>query len=388
MRRVTSVLYQLLRRVSPARALVRRVRGALAQHRPQAWLLHGAERDSGTPLAILFAGQLENKNYLAHLAFAGSPMEVSFGRRWLRQLLPPGATRPPNEADLLVVEMPERLRQRYEHGFEYFIPCWVGGEVAFAHAFERWQRSKNAKEDLRRMRKHEMTYEVTRNPAAFERFYTQMYLPYVYNIFGDHAFLMSREEMVAAQDHAELFLLKVRGEVVLGQIVVYEPNRARAWSVGVKDGDRSHLKSGAMKALDYLLFQYLAEKGYQSVHMGASRPFLRDGALNYKKRLGMRLTDYGSRGFAVRCRAESLGARAFLAGNPFIHVDGRRLKGAVFADPAALGSEQARTEYRAQYEFAGVSETTLFSLASLTTIGARPSASTKAAGATQGHSIR
>jgi hypothetical protein len=383
MRRVASVLYQLLRRVSPARVLVRRVRGVLAQHRPQAWLLHGAERDSGTPLAILFAGQLENKNYLAHLAFAGSPMEVSFGRRWLWQLLPPGATRPPNEADLLVVEMPERLRDRYEHRFEYFIPCWVGGEVAFADAFERWRRSKNAKEDLRRMRKHEMTYEVTRNPAAFERFYTQMYLPYVRNIFGDHAFLMSREEMVAAQDHAELFLLKVRGEVVLGQIVVYERNRARAWSVGVKDGDRSHLKSGAMKALDYLLFEYLAERGYQSIHMGASRPFLRDGALNYKKRLGMCLTDYGSRGFALRYRAESPGARAFLASNPFIHADGQSLKGAVFADPATFCSEQASAEYRAQYDFAGLSHTKLISLHGLATIGAGPSGFTKATGATQ-----
>jgi hypothetical protein len=143
-----------------------------------------------------------------------------------------------------------------------------------------------------------------------------------------------------------------------------------------------------MKALDHFMFQYLAENGYTAVHMGASRPFLRDGSLNYKKRLGMCLTDYGDRGFALRYRAESQGARAFLASNPFIHADGQSLKGAVFADPATFGSEQACAEYLAQYEFAGLSQTTLVSLGGLATIGAGPSGSTEATGATQHHSAR
>jgi hypothetical protein len=372
----------MLCRVSPTRALVRRVREALEERRPQAWLLRGVERESGAPLAMLFAGQLENKNYLAHLAFAGPVAETSLGRRWLWRLLPPGATRSQEAPDLLVVEIPERLQHRYRHAFQYVIPCWVGGEIDFVIAMERWERSKNAKEELRRMRKHEMTCQVTRDSAAFETFYTQMYLPYIRYIFGDHAFLMSREDMVAAQDHAELFFLLVRGEAVLGQIVVYEHDRARAWSVGVKDGDRAHLKNGAMKALDYLLFRYLEEKGYQSVHMGASRPFLRDGALSYKKRLGMRLSDHGGRTFGLRYRADSAGARAFLVGNPFIRADGQRLEGVVFADTATLGSKQACEEYCAQYEVAGLAQTTLVSLAGPAGVGAVPTGSTDAARAT------
>jgi hypothetical protein len=318
-------------------------------------------------------------NYLAHLAFAPTPVKTSLGRFALWRLLPPGITRPPREADLVFVEMPEGMRRRYEKRFEFFVPSWVGGEVDLARARERWQRSRHAKEDLRRMRNRQMTIEVTRDPAAFEMFYAQMYLPYIRNIFGDHAFLMSREDMVAAYDHAELVFLKANGEAVIGQIVLYERTRVRAWSVGVKDGDRAHLKGGAMNALDYLLFEYLAGQGHRSVHMGASRPFLHDGALNYKKRLGMHITEHGGSGFALRCRTESPGARAFLAGNPFIYLEGNEFRGAVFADRAALQSERACAEYRAQYEFPGLAEITLFFLDGSGTVTAAAVADAKAA---------
>jgi hypothetical protein len=377
---------RMLRAIGPLRFAVHAAREVLGRYLRPVWLLEGNERGSGLPLRVLFAGQLENMNYLAHLAFAPTPVKTSLGRRGLWRLLPPGTTWPLRGADLLFLEMPERLRRRYEKRFEFFIPSWVGGEVDLAHARERWQRSRHAKEDLRRMRNRQMTIEVTRDAAAFEMFYSQMYLPYIRTTYGDRAFLMSREDMVAAHDHAELVFLKVHGEAVIGQIVLYERTQVRAWSRGVKDGDRAHLKGGTMNALDYLLFQYLTGQGHRSVHMGASRPFLCDGVLNYKKRLGMRITDHGGRWLALRYRADSPGARSFLAGNPFIHADGQRLKGAVFGDPVALGSEQACAHYCAQYEIAGLSKTALFPLAGTTAIGAVSSRVTENAGEGEGHS--
>jgi hypothetical protein len=370
----------MLRAIRPLRYAVHAAREVLGRYFRPAWLLEGRERDTGLPLRVLFAGQLENMNYLAHLAFAPSPEKTLLGRRGLWRLLPPRTTRPPQEVDLLFVEMPEPLRRSYEKRFEFFIPSWVGGEVDLTHARERWQRSRHAKEDLRRMRNRQMAIEVTREPAAFEMFYSQMYLPYIRTIFGDHAFLMSREDMFAAYDHAELVFLKVHGEAVIGQIVLYERTRVRAWSVGVKDGDRAYLKGGTMNALDYLLFQYLAEKGYPSIHMGASRPFLHDGALDYKKRLGMRIVEHGGRGFAFRRRPASPGACAFLAGNPFIYMEGREFKGAVFAERSALGSEQACDEHRARYEFAGLAQITLFFSDGPGTVAAGAAKATTAAG--------
>ena len=242
-------------------------------------MLEGAERHSGQPLRILFAGQLENKNYIAQLAFAERAADQALGRRWLWALLPPVGKRESDGVDLRIIELDERQRRRLRERFQFFVPIWIGGEVDLPSRIARLQHSKNAKEDLRRMRKNETTSEVTRDPKAFEYFYSNMYSPYIKNRYGDHAFSMSHEEMAGMYGNSDLFFVKVRGERVAGQILLYENDRVRAWSIGVKDGDRSYVKAGAIKALDYLLFSYLAERGYKVLHMGASRPFLLDGAL-------------------------------------------------------------------------------------------------------------
>lgn len=356
------MLYRLLRAITPLRAAVCFGREHLVRYHLQVWRLEGRERASDAPLTILFAGQLENKNYLAHLAFAEPYVEVALGRRWLWLLLPRGKGQEPHEIDLRIVELQQRERHWLLGRFRFFVPCWIGGEVEFARVVERMQHSKNAKEDMRRMRKHETTYEVTREPEMFEQFYTEMYLPYIRNVYGDHAFLMSRTEMLDALDCCELFFVKVHGERVAGQILVYENGRARAWSVGFKDGDRSHLKAGANKALDYLMVGYLAEKGYKSIHMGASRPFLLDGALIYKKRLGMSITNHEGRGFALQFADDSPGAQAFLANNPFIYESDGHYKGAVFVSETVLASEGRCAELRAQYQMEGLSDISLFPL--------------------------
>lgn len=328
-----------MRAVRPLRAIVRAVRGWLGRYRPQAWRLEGCERESGVPLCFVFAGQLENKNYIVHLAFGGRHKEQLLGRRWLWHLLPRDDVRASRLADVRIVNLPSAVLRRLHGRFRYLVPCWVGGEIEFARVTERLSRSRNAKEDLRRMRTRDMSYSVTRDRAAFEHFYTEMYVPYVRNVYGDRAFLMTREDMLSRLGHSELFAAQVRGVTLAAQIILYEAGRLRAWSIGVKDGDRANLKTGVMKALDYFMFDYLAQKGYGAVHTGASRPFLRDGALQYKKRLGLGITDYDERGFALAFSTDSAGARAFLLANPFIYRGSRTVQrcGLLGREPRCLG---------------------------------------------------
>ncbi len=114
------MLYRLLRAITPLRATVRFVREHLERYRPQVWRLEGRERTSGTPLVIVFAGQLENKNYVAHLAFADSPVEQALGRRWLWALLPPKRKRKFDGVDLRIVELYENQRRWLEDTFSVF----------------------------------------------------------------------------------------------------------------------------------------------------------------------------------------------------------------------------------------------------------------------------
>src|SRR5512134_2579950 len=82
-------LYRLFRAIAPLRTAVRFARKRLSRYCPQVWRLEGRERVSGVPLVIVFSGQLQNKNYIAYLAFADSPAVRELGKRWLWSLLPP-----------------------------------------------------------------------------------------------------------------------------------------------------------------------------------------------------------------------------------------------------------------------------------------------------------
>jgi hypothetical protein len=183
-----------------------------------------------------------------------------------------------------------------------------------------------------------------------------MYLPYVKAVYGDRAFFMSHAEMAHARNCSELFIVKIRDEAVAGLIILYENGRPRAWSLGVKDGNRAYVKAGALRALDYLLVFYLSERGHATVYMGASRPFLKDGVLRHKRRNGLRLTDHTSQCFALLAAHASRGAAAFLSNNPFIGLgQDESLRGMVFLGQESVLSPAALQRFTAEYEIQGLS---------------------------------
>jgi hypothetical protein len=338
--RESGALYRVLRAIKPLRALVRSGRELLARHRRPVWRLTGQERTSGLPLEIVFAGQLENKNYIAELAYGGTGSEVSLGRKWVRDLAHRAAACGTGMEAMVFVEMDERQRQRFGDRFPFHVPCWVGGDIDLVAVMARLQHSKNAKEDMRRFRKSELGYQVTTDKEAFERFYHDMYLPYIKNVYGERAFLVNMSEFSSTIEHGELLLVKQREESIAGQIILYENGCARAWIVGIKDGDRAYVKAGAIKALDHFLAVHVSERGYRRLHQGASRPFLLDGVLHHKKRRGLRITDHAERGFAIDFPVESPAAWAFLASNPFVYRQNGQYRGAVFRGGDSSPSEE------------------------------------------------
>lgn len=356
--------YQTLKRFAPLRAAIRAVRDALGRYRPMVWQLQGCAHDSAVPLTILYAGQLENKNYIAHLAFVARPTETALGPRWVWRALRAS----PAGADVRIAELDTGLARILRNRFRFYLPCWIGGEIDLTQAVRHIRRSKNAKEDLRRIRRDGIGYDVARGAAAFAQFYSEMYRPYIETVYGDRAFAMSYDEMIGKLDRSELFLVTRGGEPVAGLIIIYEARGPRAWSLGVKDGDRALVKAGVLRALDYLLVFYLAENGHASVHMGASRPFLKDGVLRHKRRIGLRISDSTARGFALQPTPQSSGARAFLSENPFIFQRDGQYVGAVFAADASLPAERL-AQYRRDYGIAGMHRLALFATEDYAEVG-------------------
>jgi hypothetical protein len=172
---------------------------------------------------------------------------------------------------------------------------------------------------------------------------------------------MTYEDMQAAIPNCELFLVTQDGQDIAGGILVYDgSDKVRAWSLGVKDGDDCWVRAGALVAFEHLQTEYLLEKGFSRVHRGASRPFLNDGALSFKKKRGMEITDNTRQRFIIMPLHDRPGVRALLQQNPFIYEDEGKLKGAIFVSGEIAPEDAVRLHH--DWYIPGLDGLTLFYL--------------------------
>jgi hypothetical protein len=344
-------LYRALRAITPLRLIVRTVRRWIDDRRVPVWLLEGRERNGREPLRIAFAGQIENMAYISELAFGDTTIAVAHGSQWIKNV-GSWARRRAGDDGLVVINVDERWRNLFARERGFWLPIWLGGEIDVGAVIARMQHSRNAKEDLRRFRNRGITWEITTTVEAFKHFYSTMHVPYVKNVFGDRAWVETYEDVRQRMPQCELLLAVQRGEPIAGQVIeYYKPGHAAEWFLGVKNGDRSYVKLGVIKALDYFTALHLAQRGYKKCHLGGTRPFLHDPVLHRKvRRRGMRVTDHWQKGFALSFSRLSPGITAFLAHNPFVHESAGAYRGAVFvsAEPP-LHSDTIRNLFDQHY---------------------------------------
>jgi hypothetical protein len=335
-----------LKHIKPLGTAMQVLKFGLNRFFERAWLLEGVERNSGEALTVLFAGHPGSRNYIAQVIFGESWREARNLRIWKHRLFQRAGNTTIGH-DLAVLHLAERGAPVEHTASKMFrLPCWVGGEKDLETAEDIARRSKHIKSDIRRIRKNRLSYRVTREPAEFDRFYHTMYLPHIQRVFGDHAFLMTYEAMQAAIPDCELFLITQDGQDIAGGILVYDgSDRVRGWSLGVKDGNDQWVRAGALAAFEQLQADYLHDRGFKTLHRGASRPFLKDGALCFKKNRGMVITDTSPQSINLLLRRDGPAVRAFLHNNPFIYAQGDELRGAVFVTRRPDGKTAARLHH-------------------------------------------
>jgi hypothetical protein len=97
----------------------------------------------------------------------------------------------------------------------------------------------------------------------------------------------------------------------------------------------------------------LSEQGYRQVHLGASRAFLNDGVLQYKKKWGMAIAGERADGWIINALQDDAATRSFLINNPFSYENSGELCVAVFLEAGTvLGVDQMRRLYQ-QHHLAG-----------------------------------
>ena len=169
----------------------------------------------------------------------------------------------------------------------------------------------------------------TTRPADLNHVYSDMYSPTMDSAHGPAAIKMPAATMIdrAASGEAELVYIYNGDEPVGGSLIVYDSGSPRLLSMGILHGDRVHLRAGVGDAIYLFSFRHLLSRGFGRVDIGRTRPFLNDGTLYYKRRLGMRLSSASKNGFFLKFLKQNRAVEDFICANPFVYSDRSALKG-------------------------------------------------------------
>ena len=348
---------------SVLRDSVRKLRKVLHAHRLNVWLLEGEERWTGERLSFVYAGHKANRNHILHLAFNGSYRKSACGKAWVWDALKFGVNKYAGHP-MVIMEIAKCFYRRFGRQEGFYIPWWVYGEIDLAVASMRIKQSSTFKADLRRIRKNHFQYEVTRDKDQFDHFYHSMYVPYITRAHGDRALLRSYDQLRHYFSCGELLFVKNKSKYVGCSLLVFEDDSVYAKELGIKDGNMHYLRAGVVSALYYYMILYLMEKGYKKVNVGASRAFLKDGVLVFKKRRGMRLSHQNPwpMGFLIKPLRKTDGVKAFLKNNPFIYVNNDSFNGAVFVESGEAVSEDQLKKLHKDHYVPGVAKLNIYQL--------------------------
>jgi hypothetical protein len=325
----------------------------LCNFRIKLWALTGVELNSQQELAVLYAGDGSNMNYFMELAFAANCKVRYLGKVWLFQI-PKLAKRKKDIYSMLIAEVPKFLLLNVKDCFR--IPCWVRGEVDISGDIGSIMlKDHSLKYAQRLMRKNELSFEEANEPSRLSNFYYDMYLPYITKRFGNSALLENYQSLLKEFTHCDLILIKCKDQEIAGSLIAYKGRKARLWCFGIKDANPDYVKMGAFGALYSFSFQYLKDKGFKNAGVGGSRPFLKDGVLNYKRKWGLRITEPFEFFFLLKAIKITEGSKAFLVNNPFIYINKGEFNCAVFLDESASSNKNILEVINKNYNYHGIS---------------------------------
>lgn len=333
--------------------LYRQLLSFLRAFRYPVYKLTGASRYGGGYLNILYAGSPLFRGYLQTVAYDEDPAVEYLGKRNISELRRLSTQ---HRVDLEVVRSHVLLARMGLLSRDLYVPEWVAGTSSLSDQKSYERTSKSRQRDRKLLERNDIDYVVTTSEADLNYFYDEMYVPHISASHSDAAFLMSRENMLKrmSDGEAELLSIRIAGTAVGGSFIVYDDGQPRLNSCGVLNKDKKLLRDGVGIAIYLLSFDYLAERGFDKVHMGYSRAFLNDGALYFKQRLGLNVTEPTTIGYRFRPVSDSKALENFLANTGYIHVRSGSTRAAIYVGAGGTAKQQCEIQQRELAENLGI----------------------------------
>ncbi len=131
-------------------------------------------------------------------------------------------------------------------------------------------------------------YRFSHDAADFDRFYHEMYLPFVSRRHGQLASVSSYEALRTHFERGGLLLITHGPEDVAGSVCYLQDGVLYAVEEGIVNGDPELLRIGINAFLYWCSFQWALQHKAHGFSLGASYATVADGAFNFKSHWGAR----------------------------------------------------------------------------------------------------
>jgi len=265
-------------------------------------ILRGVTAARGLPYSIAIAGTRPWVEYLPDLFFQAPPEPEPLGSvPWWT--LSRTLDRLALSANLVIARV-DRISSHLLLDSRYLlVPEWVEVRLDVTQDLEAtWSRSSSVQRDLQRIRKNDLSHELSYSDADFRLWYSRYYVPFLRKRHTKYGVIASMGRLRPHFRRGALLWVIHRGQRIAGMLMRQQGEVLHGLTLGTKDGEYSALRLGAIAAIYYHAFHYAKTHGCHQVRFGGTRPIVTDGDVRYKRKWGLRLVERADTyQFAVRC---------------------------------------------------------------------------------------
>jgi hypothetical protein len=274
-------------------------------------------------LKIIYAGYSPiKKSYYARLLLNKDYNQTFLGR-YLYTDIPNLINR--QNIDMAVTEISRVTFNHFRNCNGYILPVWATMRINIDRPeSDIFNKSKTDFRDvIRRIRKYDLTYEISTDKKMFDFFNEKFYLPYMKNRHRDEAFIEDLDTMWKSYEHPRIMVVKEKGNIAGMTFMRVTEKILYLKRTGLIDGNEDYLSHGVIGAAYYFGILEGLKMGCKYVDLGGSRPFLNDGLTRHKKGIGGEFEvnlDPSKEYLWFGVNEKSPAAKEYLSRNPFMHL--------------------------------------------------------------------
>ena len=268
-----------------------RVRLAAAEYRGDAIWVRGKEKHTGEPLSTFYYGTLFCYGYLVDSFYAEhsvvehrEAVSVRVGSRLLRN---------ESASDIVIGDLAWPYHLGLARAGFLGVPPQLSHRIALPRDWptveQRFSARKTTRDELRKIEKFGLTFGITRDAAAIDRFYDTMYLPYARRRHAELVDVEPREVILRTAASGGLIEVLHRGTPVGGGILHRVDRVMRFMWLGIVDGLDAALQGAVGAALYCYSMKHSIDAGCTEFDMMYSPANLNNGIHRYKRKLGARI---------------------------------------------------------------------------------------------------